>query len=250
MVATVKVLQYIRYNGSTKPIQRAKAHIKYIEADREKHREKPVLFNGKEDKVDRKEFFKRIEEQPRNGVVMHKMVLTMSEDEQKRLKIDMKELTRDTMASFQRKIGRRLDWGAGFHNDPNHPHCHIFFRGRSEDGRQVGIYPIHVKMLKEIAEHEKRLQVERNFSREEARDILKELDKERERTYTKEYSKTQDYQPSSPSSELGFSKNMINTVEQLLKQSHRDMERIQRKAWRQIEQEAEREKSKGRGMSR
>ncbi|MEH7455620.1 relaxase, partial [Gottfriedia acidiceleris] len=117
MVATVKVLRYIKYNGTPKPIHSAKEHIKYIEADREKHRTKPVLFNGKEDKVDRKEFFKLLEEQPKNCVVIHKMVLTMSEDEQKRLKIDMKELARDTMASFETKIGKSLRWCGAYHDD-------------------------------------------------------------------------------------------------------------------------------------
>ncbi|KON67371.1 hypothetical protein AKG34_21365 [Peribacillus butanolivorans] len=247
MATNVKILRYISYNGTDKPIKKAKEHIKYIEANREKHRNNPDLFNEKEDKVNRKEFFKRLDEQTPNGVVLHKMVLTMSEDEQKRLKIDLRELARDTMAAFETKIGRRLCWGAGLHDDPNHPHIHIFLLGRDEDGKQVGIYPLQVKQLKQIAEQEKVRQAERNLSRREYREILKEIDKERDSSRYIDNQRTQSHQPSSG---MDFSKDMLNTVEQLLKQSQREIDRVQRKAWKDAEREEEQKRDKGRGNQR
>jgi type IV secretory pathway VirD2 relaxase len=248
MAANVKMLKYISHNGTEKPIHSAKEHIKYMEANREKHRNKPDLFNDKADKLDRREFFKRIQEQPKNGVVLHKMVITLSEDERNRLQIDLRELARDTMAAFETQIGRRLDWVAAIHDDEGHPHVHIAFRGRDQDGKQVGIYPIHVKQLKEIADKEKIRQAERNLSRSQVRDIIKELDKERESSRYIQYEKS--YSDRSVSNRNDFSKDMLNIVEQMIKQSQREIERAQRRAEYEAEREAKRKRNRGRGMER
>lgn len=247
MAVNVKILRYIRHNGTKKPIHSAKEHIKYIQANREKHRNNPDLFNGKEDNLNRKEIFQRIDEQTPRGVILHKMVFTMSEDEQKRLKIDLRELTRDTMAAFETKIGQRLDWISAIHDDSGHPHCHCVIRGVDLDGKEVGIYPLQVKQLKQIAEQEKLRQAERNLSTREYREILKEFDKERESSRYIDNQRSQSYQP--VPSGLDFSKDMLNTVEQLLKQSQREIEQVQRKAYRDVEREEE-QKQKGRGIER
>lgn len=245
MVANVKMLKYISHNGTAKPINTAKEHIKYMEVNREHHRNNPDLFNDKSDKLNRKELFKRIEGQPKNGVVLHKMVITMSEDERDRLKIDLRELARDTMSSFEAKIGRRLDWVGAIHDDKGHPHVHIAFRGRDLDDKQVGIYPVHVKQLKEIAEREKVRQAERNLPRSQVRDILKEFEKEREFTRDMKFEKSYDNRPFSTGSE--FTKDMLNMVEQLIKQSQREIAKTQHKAHREAQREAERRRTKGRG---
>lgn len=252
MVATIKVLKYISHNGGGKPINKAKEHIKYIEANREKHRNKPELFNGKEEKLNKKDFFKRIESQSRNGVALHKFVITMSEDERNRLNIDLKELARDTMASFETKTGYKLDWIGGIHDDEGHPHVHIAYRGRDINHKPVFIAPKHVKELKRIVEYEKVKQVERNLGVEKARDILKE--------YEKEYEPEKEYREYSPreseyipaiNTNSGFSKTMFGVVDQLLKQSQREIESIRKQSWRENEREAERlKKEKQRSLQR
>jgi type IV secretory pathway VirD2 relaxase len=252
MVANVKMLRYLKHNGTNKPIHSAKEHIRYIEANREKHRNNPDLFNSKENVLDRRDFWKRIEDQPKHGVVLHKMVISLSEDEQKRLKIDMRELARDTMASFETKIGRRLDWVAAFHDDKGQPHVHVAFRGRDLDGKQIGIYPVHVKQLKQIAEQEKVRQAERNLTRSQFRDYKKEL--ERERQQPRRYEQQRDYSDRSHAEPLNLqtSKLALNVLEQMIKDGQRQIERVQRKAYYEAEREAEQErnKSRGRGMER
>src|SRR4051812_16051915 len=181
MAVFVKPLGFLSH-AKPKAIHKAKEHIKYMEANREKHRNNPDLFNGKEDKINRKEFFERIEEQPRNirDITIHKFVLTMSQDEKDRLNIDLRELARDTIEAFETKTGQRLDWLGAIHDDEGHPHVHIAIRGRDLDGNKVEIYKLQISQLKEVAEKEKLRQAERNIGKEQTRDIMKELDKEHE----------------------------------------------------------------------
>lgn len=252
MVAAIKVLKYISHNGGGKPINKAKEHVKYIEANREKHRNNPELFNGKEDKLDRKEFFKRIESQSRNGVALHKFVLTMSEDERDRLQIDLKQLARDTMASFETKTGYKLDWVGGIHDDEGHPHVHIAYRGRDMNHKPVFIGPKQINELKRIAEYEKVKQVERNLGLDKARDILKEFEKEHQPDKREYYPRERDneYIPA-VNTDKGFTKTMFGVVDQLIKQSERELESVRKRAWKENEREAERlKKEKQRSVQR
>lgn len=177
MVAHVKSLGFASHNTGGKPITHIKEHTKYIEADRDHHRNTPELFNQNQDKIDRRDFFQKLNEQPKRGVVGHKMVFSLSEDERERYNTDMKTLVRDTMNRFEGKHNVQLDWVASVHDDEDHPHAHVVIRGYNEEGKQVGIYPSHIKDLQDFADQEK----ERQFERQQPdRDLLKEMEQERE----------------------------------------------------------------------
>ncbi|MGW6353371.1 relaxase/mobilization nuclease domain-containing protein [Streptomyces sp. NPDC055080] len=245
MAVNIKVLRYIAHKGTEKPINKAKEHIKYMEANRETHRNNPDLFNGKENDIDRKDFFKRIENQPRNGVALHKFVITISQDERDRLNIDLRELARDTIAAFETKTGLQLDWVGSIHDDEGHPHVHIAYRGKDLNGKDIFIGPKQIEQLKRVAEREKVRQAELTLSKDQIRDIEKELEKERSynpEPYEREYRTP---------IQRDFSKTMFNLVDQLIKQSQRDIERVQNKAWKDEERDGQkRRKNKGRGMER
>lgn len=183
MTAHVKALGYASYNQKKgDPKGAIKRHIKYIEQDKDHHQNKPVLFNDKDDYVNRIQFYQKINAQPNRGVVGHKLVLTMSEEEWREDRIDLKELTRETMASYSMQQKKKLDWVASIHQDKGHPHAHIVIRGVDDRGRQVGMYPKNIKELQKIAEQQRERLAERNKAREierDERDLLQELANER-----------------------------------------------------------------------
>jgi hypothetical protein len=178
MVAHVKSLGFASHNKGGKPISHIKEHIKYMEVDREHHRNNPDLFNRDQDSIDRREFFQKLNEQPKRGVVGHKLVISLSEEERQNYQTDLKELVRDTMNRFETKHNVKLDWIASIHDDEGHPHAHIVIRGYNEEGKQVGMYPKHIKDLQAFADQEKERQFERQ--QEPQRDLLKEWEQERE----------------------------------------------------------------------
>ncbi|MFD1673676.1 relaxase/mobilization nuclease domain-containing protein [Alicyclobacillus fodiniaquatilis] len=186
MTAHVKSLGFYKHGATSKPLSKAKANIKYISADHERHENKPELFSKDEDRVHRQDVYQKLQEQPERGVVAHKLVLTVSEDERNRLNLDMRELVRDTMNRYEMRNGQNLDWVAAVHDDKGHPHAHILIRGYDQDNKQVGIYPRHIKDFQEIAEQEKNRQVERHrerqpergHTREKDRDVFREMHQE------------------------------------------------------------------------
>lgn len=178
MVAHVKSLGFASHNKGGKPITHIKEHIKYMEADREHHRNDPDLFNQDQDSIDRRDFFHKLNEQPKRGVVGHKLVFSLSEEERQNYNTDLKELVRDTMNRFEGKHNIQLDWVAAVHDDEGHPHAHVVIRGYNEDGKQVGMYPKHIKDFQQFADQEKERQFERQPEPE--RDFLKEMNHEKE----------------------------------------------------------------------
>lgn len=180
VAATVKPLRYIP-NGKG-AIRTAKDHIKYMTAPREYHRNNPHLFDATRDYVHRREFFDRLEKQrpSRRHAIMHKLVISFSEAERNRLRIDLKELTRDAMSRFETRLGQQLDWVAAIHDDRGHPHVHVVYRGRDLLGKPVFVGKEHLRDLRRIVEEEKVRQVERTFGPEKARQILEDLEKEME----------------------------------------------------------------------
>ncbi|NUJ19682.1 relaxase [Bacillus glycinifermentans] len=179
MVVHVKTLGFASHHKGGKPISHIKEHIKYIELDRDHHRTPPELFTASQDNIKRIEFFQKLNEQPKVGVVAHKLVISLSEDEKERYGTDMKELVRDTMNRFETKHNIKLDWVAAVHDDEGHPHAHVIIRGYNEDGKQVGLYPSHLKDLHKFADQEKLRQFERSKDNTRSRDFLKELEEER-----------------------------------------------------------------------
>lgn len=196
----------------------------------------------KPDRVDRREFFKRIEQQPRHGIVMHKWVISLSEDERDRLQIDMKQLARDFMNRLQMRYNIKLDWVAAIHDDKGHPHVHIAVRGWADGNkRQFAVYPTHIKEMRKILEEEKIRQAERKLGKEQARDILKEMEQEQE----------QQRIPFVP--RRGGNRFLNSIIDQIIKSIQEDARRNEREIERQQmleKQKLERERKQKESRSR
>jgi type IV secretory pathway VirD2 relaxase len=186
MTALMRTIGFESYNNRKKgdPKAAAKRHTKYIEEEKAHHRNKPVLFNDKENVVNRIDFYQKINKQPNRGVVAHKFILSLSEEEWKRGKIDLREWTRETMSSYQMKNKKQLDWVGAIHLDEGHPHVHIVVRGIDNQGRQVGFYPKNINQMQTIVEQQRERLEKRNTTREleRDRDLFKELEAERSLT--------------------------------------------------------------------
>ncbi|WP_082231915.1 relaxase/mobilization nuclease domain-containing protein [Halobacillus massiliensis] len=207
MAATVvKMLGYLSNNGTDKPIHKAKEHIKYMEVNREHHRNNPDLFNQKENNLTRKDFFKSLEKMPNQGIIMHKFVISLREDDRDNLQIDLKELTRDTMERLQLSMDRRFEWVAAIHDDDGHPHVHVAVKGRDTTGRQVFFAQKDVKDLKRMAHQEKILQAERNP--EVSRAAVRQSEKEAQREERTERSR-------------GRGTGLLSQIQALIKQNER-----------------------------
>ncbi|HDT6579692.1 TPA: hypothetical protein RMI67_006342 [Bacillus cereus] len=150
----VKSVGFEKHFGKNKPISAIKDHIKYIEAEKEHHRNTPHLFTEQENEIQRQTFLKKIREQPKQGVVAHKLVFTLSEDEHQKYGSDLKAWTRQILNRFEIKTNQKLDWAAAIHDDEGHPHVHVVIRGYNEGGKQVGLYPKHLKELQSYAQEE------------------------------------------------------------------------------------------------
>ncbi|TCS92219.1 relaxase/mobilization nuclease domain-containing protein [Hazenella coriacea] len=192
MAILVKRTGYYKYRtvGKSRPLQAINKHLKYIEANRDKHRNEVVLFSRDEDQVDRKDFYQKIKEQKPHGVVAHKLVISLHEEERDRTGVNLKDLVRESMSQYESKYKQQLDWIAAIHDDPKHPHAHLVIRGRCEVGKSVYIDVQRMKHLAKIADAEKGRVHKRNIERgwsldpepwiEKERDWLEELQKERE----------------------------------------------------------------------
>lgn len=185
----MKALGYYSHKGgkAAKGLTKLKQHLKYLEFGKE-HRNEPRGFNERDEPIDRKEFFEKVKDQPERGVIAHKLVFSLSEDERDRLGVKLKDLVREIMASWSQHLGKALTWIGFEHDDPGHPHVHVVVAGYAE-GRQVGLYERDLRSIREWAELEKERQraapeVERPIEREVDRllfdrEITRPLDRSR-----------------------------------------------------------------------
>jgi|GEM_PF-1741588 len=160
MPVMIKALGYHSHKGgkAAKGLSRAKDHLKYLE-HRKVHEFKPQGFDDSRDGVSRAEFVQKMEAQPDRGVIAHKLVFSLSQDERDRLGINLKTLVRETMKTWGSAIGRGLSWIGFQHEDKGHPHVHVVVAGYAE-GKQVGVYEKDLHNLREFAEREKGRQAE------------------------------------------------------------------------------------------
>ena len=240
MVANVKALKFIsHYRDPGKAITKAKEHIKYMTAPREHHRNTPILFDEKRDYVPRREFFERLEAQPKYGVVIHKWVITLSEQERDELKIDLKQLARNTMARMEIKLNQRLDWVAVIHDDERHPHVHIAIRGWDMEGNRVYFGRPEIQEARKIADQEKARQAEINLGPEKARQVMERLKQEAERRREKQQGLALD--------KGSFAKVLFESFQRMVRQSEIEAEQAKEVARQAEERKARRERERGRG---
>lgn len=260
MAANLKFLRYIGYRQSyfdahtdswtskrnNKAITQAKEAVKYVETNREHHRNNPHLFNQESDHLDRRPFMRRIEEQKTYGAALFKWKLGVSEQEKNELKLDYTEWTREFMARVEAKYRKKLDWVAGIHDDAGHPHVHILIRGEDKEGNHVNFYSYDINKINKLAEETKRLQAVRNLGPKKAEKVMERLERiaaERQARKT----------------ELGIPRDqplaqeLLEGVERAIESALRDAEYEQEQARRRADREAQRKarkKRKQRGMER
>jgi hypothetical protein len=177
MAVMVKALGYYSHKGGKGGIRKVKQHLKYLEFGKE-HQNEPVGFNDREETVTRAEFMERIRAQPEHGVIAHKLVISLSQDERDRCGVSMRELVQETMAQWGLHLGRDLQWIAFEHDDPGHPHVHVVVAGYA-GGRQVGLYERDLNALRGWAERDRERQSER--TRERSARELRTIEQEIER---------------------------------------------------------------------
>jgi type IV secretory pathway VirD2 relaxase len=162
MPVMVKALGYHSHKGGKAAggLRKIKAHLKYLEHGKI-HEEKPKGFDGARDDVSRAEFMERLEAQPARGVIAHKVVFSLSQDERDRLGVSLRELVRETMRAWEEMLGRALTWVGFQHEDKGHPHVHVVVAGYA-GGKQVGLYERDLNCLRGFADREKERQAELN----------------------------------------------------------------------------------------
>lgn len=158
MAVLVKALGYYSHKGgkSAQGLSKLKAHLKYLEHGKV-HENEPRGFDSEREMVGRGEFLEQVQKQPERGVIAHKLVFSMSQDEQDRLGINLRQLVRATMDDWSRRLGRPLNWVGFEHIDKGHPHVHVVVAGYAGE-KQVGLYERDLRHLRGDAEREKERQ--------------------------------------------------------------------------------------------
>lgn len=60
-------------------------------------------------------------------------------------RVDLKELTRETIREIERDLGTKLEWAGVCHFDTDNPHVHLAVRGRDQDGNTLRINPSYLQ---------------------------------------------------------------------------------------------------------
>jgi type IV secretory pathway VirD2 relaxase len=183
------VVKHSFIKGS-KGIGRARAHINYIQyregADRGKGPRE--FFNRDKEQVLGLDIKERLLEQERNGVLMHKIMLSPGVQS-----ADLKDYTREMMDLLEREKGRPLDWYGIGHRNTEHPHIHLVIMGKDLEGGRVWLDLSDSKNLRQWGNNylEREHQLERYLDRELEnllKDKVREIDLEYRRgTGDKEY---------------------------------------------------------------
>lgn len=182
MSVLVKRTQFdkVRTLNKSRPYRALNKHIKYILDQKENQRNKVEPF-GKFDheKPTRKGFMKKLREQKQHGVIAHRLIFSLSEEERNNYNVDLKELVRDSLEQYEARWKTKLDWIGAIHDVEGHPHAHIVIRGRDELDRSVYINTDRMQQMARYAERSKERQ--RDRVKEPEPDFLLELERERQK---------------------------------------------------------------------
>lgn len=187
MPALVKFTGYKSHARGKGGIRAMSRHLRYIEADRERkdgskvHERPPELFN-ESGRISRQEFMELLKNQPERGVIAHKAVLSLSQDEADRQGIDIGKWVRNVVSRLEIQVGRKFNWCAAIHQDKGHPHAHLVIAGRDTDNKELFFRDKDIKRLQKIADEERAAQHARNLTRgdlNQERDWVKELEEEK-----------------------------------------------------------------------
>jgi type IV secretory pathway VirD2 relaxase len=178
MQVFVKHLGYKSHKGgkASGGVKAIKGHIKYIEnrADELGQRVDREMFN-KNGETSRHEFYKIMSEQKQQGVIAHKLVISMDRKDFEAQKIDLKELAKETMASWEQKTGRQFNWIAAVHDKASNPHVHIVVSGRDQAGKEVTFMPNQLEQLKRVSDKERGRLATRNIERSQIPELMRDF---------------------------------------------------------------------------
>jgi len=125
-----------RYIKGRKGVEKAQAHIRYIQyregEDRDKNAPARPFFDEDRDELLGLEVRRQIADFEGPGVVMHKLILSPAING-----VDLKEYTREVMEELSEQKGQRLDWKALIHQNTDHHHVHVCVMGKDLDGMDV-----------------------------------------------------------------------------------------------------------------
>lgn len=154
MPVMVKTLGFLSHNSGRAAggIRKLTSHLKYLEYGKI-HENQPKGFTRDGD-CSRADFMDKVMQQPERGVIAHKLVFSLSQDERDRLGVNLKDVVRDTMSAWESKLGRPLNWVGFVHEDQGHPHVHVVVGGYAGD-RQVGVYPRDLDWMRKTADRSK-----------------------------------------------------------------------------------------------
>jgi hypothetical protein len=174
------VVKHSFLKGS-KGVAKARAHINYIQYREGEDRGKGPreFFNADKEHVLGLDIKERLLEQERNGVIMHKIILSPGVQS-----ADLKEYTREMMDQLEREKGRPLDWYANAHRNTEHPHVHVLVMGKDLEGGRVRLDLGDMKNLRQWGDRylEREHQLERYLDREMER-LLAEPERVKELEY-------------------------------------------------------------------
>lgn len=160
MPVLVRTLGYLSHRGGkeAKGLSKVKSHLKYLQYGKE-HPNEPRGFSSDREEVTRAEFMAHVEQQPARGVIAHKLVFSLSQNEHDQLGVDMRQLVRTAMDDWSSRLGRPLNWIGFEHLDNGHPHVHVVVGGYAGE-KQVGVYERDLRSLRMSSEREKTRQAE------------------------------------------------------------------------------------------
>lgn len=145
---------FIKNTRALNKINQVEAHAKYV-GFRSKEISEKGFFGRDSNKVDYKEFVKRIEKHPAlqhsKSIKAHKLIFSLKEVDYNaylRSGKDYKDLVRKTLEYYENKHGVKLDWIANTHAKEGHPHCHVIIKGVSDLKDSEGKYK-RIKFSKE-----------------------------------------------------------------------------------------------------
>lgn len=229
----IKAVVKHSYLKGSKGAGKAGAHINYIQyrAGEDRDKEPREFFNSEREDIEGREVKERLLEQERNGVAMHKIILSPGVPGS-----DMHNYTREMMERLEREKGQRLDWYAVEHQNTEHPHAHVVVMGKDLDGGRVRI---HLDSLKDL-----RGWGDRYLEREHL--LERYLDRELDRLIQDKWrGKEVEYERSK--GDRMYERLMYGDPEQDRKRTARDAER-DRREWEQLDKDLHKTFDRERGL--
>ncbi len=189
------------------------------------------FFNSERDDILGREVKERLLEQERNGVTMHKIILSPGVPG-----ADVQEYTREMIERLEQEEGQRVDWYAVEHQNTEHPHAHVVIMGKDLDGGRVRLDLDDMKDLRGWGDRylEREHTLDRYLDREMER-LIRDGERGREIEYQRHRG------------DKMYERLMYGDPEEERKRTARDAER-DRREWEQLDKDLHKVFNRERGL--